>query len=283
VNVRPVGSIDLHLHTTASDGRCTPRELVERAARAGVAVMSVTDHDTVAAVTDVRAAAHEYGVRAVTGIEITAVDDQRDIHVLGYFLDPSDEALGSFLLAQRTARISRVEAIGAQLAVLGVPIAVEALVLETSATSGRSIGRPQVARAMVAAGHVTSVQEAFDRWLAHGRPGFVPREGASSETVIRVIHAAGGVASLAHPGKLGLESKLKALADAGLDAVEVFHPDHDASLVERYRLLARELNLLMTGGSDFHGDPAHGREPGDVSLPLIEFERLWDARPNAVG
>jgi len=283
VNVRPLGSIDLHLHTTASDGRCAPRELVDRAARAGVAVMSVTDHDTVAAVTDVRTAAREYGVRVITGIEITAVENQRDIHVLGYFLDPSDEALGSFLLGQRAARVARVEAIGARLAALGVPIAVEALVVETSATSGRSIGRPQVARALVAAGHVTSVQEAFDRWLAHGRPGFVPREGASSETVIRVIHAAGGIASLAHPGKLGLEPRLKALAHAGLDAVEVFHPDHDASLVERYRFLARELDLVMTGGSDFHGDPVHGREPGDVSLPLIEFERLCDARPHAVG
>ena len=245
--------------------------------------MSVTDHDTTAAVTEVRAAAREHDVRTVNGIEITAVDDERDIHVLGYFLDPDDEALGSFLLAQRAARIARVKAIGAQLAALGVPIAVDALVGQTSAESGRSIGRPQVARAMVAAGHVTNVQEAFDRWLARGRPGFVPREGASSEMVIRVIHGAGGIASLAHPGKLGLEPRLKALAHAGLDAVEVFHPDHDASLVQRYRVLARELDLLMTGGSDFHGDPAHGREPGGVRLPRAEFERLCRARPDAVS
>jgi len=245
--------------------------------------MSVTDHDTVAAVMEVRAVAREHGVRAVNGIEITAVDNQQDIHVLGYFVDPDDAALGSFLLAQRAARIARVEAIGARLAALGVPIAVDALVLEASAASGRSIGRPQIARAMVAAEHVTSVQDAFDRWLAHGRPGFVPREGASPETVIGVIHDAGGIASLAHPGKLGLEPRLKALAHAGLDAVEVFHPDHDASLVERYRVLARELDLLMTGGSDFHGDPAHGLEPGGVSLPAVEFERLCEARPNAVS
>jgi predicted metal-dependent phosphoesterase TrpH len=281
VNLRPAGSIDLHLHSTASDGRCTPRELVERAARAGVSVMSVTDHDTIAAVPEVRAAAREYGVRAVSGIEITAVDNQRDIHVLGYFLDTDDEALGLFLLAQRASRIARVEAIGARLAMLGVPIAVDTLVVETSAVSGRSIGRPQVARAMVAAGHVTNVQEAFDRWLAPDRPGFVPREGASTETVIRVIRGAGGIASLAHPGKLAIEPRLKALAHAGLDAVEVFHPDHDTSLVERYRVLARELDLLVTGGSDFHGDPGHGREPGGVSLPAVEFERLCEARPNA--
>ena len=215
MNVRPAGAIDLHLHTTASDGRCTPRELVERAARAGVSVMSVTDHDTIAAVPEVRAAAREYGVRAVSGIEITAVDNQRDIHVLGYFLDTDDEALGLFLLAQRAARIARVEAIGARLAMLGVPIAVDTLVVETSAVSGRSIGRPQVARAMVAAGHVTNVQEAFDRWLAHGRPGFVPREGASTETVIRVIRGAGGIASLAHPGKLGHRTEAESARPRG--------------------------------------------------------------------
>jgi len=282
VSVRPIGPIDLHLHTTASDGRCTPRELVERAARAGVAVMAVTDHDTTAAVAEVRVTALEHGIRTVSGVEITAVEDQHDIHVLGYFLDPGHEALGSFLRTQRAARVARVEAIGARLSALGVPIAVEPLVAYATAGNGRSLGRPQVARAMMDAGHVASVQEAFDRWLAHGRPGFVPREGASPEAVMRVIHDAGGIASLAHPGKLGLESRLKTLARAGLDAVEVFHPDHDATLVERYRVLARELGILMTGGSDFHGDPAHGREPGRVSLPAAEFERLCEARPDAV-
>lgn len=283
MSVGPIGRIDLHLHTTASDGRCTPCELVERAARAGVSVMAVTDHDTTAAVSEVRAAAREHGIQVVNGIEITAVDNQRDIHLLGYFLDPDDEALGFFLLTQRAARVARVEAIGSRLAALGVPIAVEPLLSQTTAQNGRSIGRPQVAQAMVDAGHVRSVQEAFDRWLADGRPGFVPREGASSEAVIRIIQGAGGLASLAHPGKRGLDHRVKALACAGLDAVEVFHPDHDAALVDQYRALAQELGLLITGGSDFHGDPAHGREPGGVSLPAAEFERLLGARPDAAG
>ena len=283
MRARPVGLVDLHLHTTASDGRCTPRELVERAARAGVSVMAVTDHDTTAAVAEARAAALECGMQVINGIEITAVDDQRDIHVLGYFLDPDHQALGSFLVTQRMARVERVKTIGAQLAALGVPIAVEPLVRYATAVNGRSIGRPQIARAMVDAGHVASVQEAFDRWLADGRPGFVPRDGASSETVVGIIHDAGGIASLAHPGKFSLESRVRALAQAGLDAVEVFHPDHDATLVERYRALARELRLLMTGGSDFHGDPAHGRQPGSVSLPVAEFERLREGRTDAAG
>ena len=278
---RPAGLVDLHLHTTASDGRCTPEELVQHAARAGVGVMAVTDHDTTAAIAEVRATAVLHGIQTVTGIEITAVHDQRDVHVLGYCLDPGHDGLASFLVTQRTARVERVRAIGARLAALGVPIAVEPLVQHARAVNGRSIGRPQVARAMVEAGHVANLQEAFDRWLGHGRPGFVPREGASPAAVIDVIHGAGGLASLAHPGKLGLESQVASLAEGGLDAVEVFHPDHDEVLVDHYRALARQLGLLMTGGSDYHGDPAHGRQPGSVSLPVAEFERLRAARPDA--
>jgi len=243
--------------------------------------MAVTDHDTTAAVAEVRVTARLHGIQAVTGIEITAVHDQRDVHVLGYFLDPGHEGLASFLVVQRSARVERVKAIGARLSALGVPVAVDPLVQHAMAVNGRSIGRPQVARAMVDAGHVANLQEAFDRWLAQDRPGFVPREGASPAAVIGVIHAAGGIASLAHPGKLGLESQLTSLAEVGLDAVEVFHPDHDSALVDRYRELARQLGLLMTGGSDYHGDPAHGRQPGSVNLPVAEFERLCAARPDA--
>ncbi len=273
--------IDLHLHTTASDGRCSPRELVERAAQAGVTVMAVTDHDTTAAVADVRAAAREHGIDAISGIEITAGEEGRDLHVLGYLFDPLNEALGAFLLAQRAARIARVEAIGSRLAALGVPIDVEPLVRQARLESGRSIGRPQVARAMVDAGHVADTREAFDRWLGRGCPGYVPRAGPAPGAVIQIIHQAGGIASLAHPGQLGLDARIPSLAEAGLDAVEAFHPDHDASLVNQYIQIARELDLLLTGGSDFHGDPAHGLAPGSVTLPAAEFARLRAARPHA--
>ena len=253
-----------------------------RAAAAGVSVMAVTDHDTTAAVAEVRAAARESGMRAVSGIEITAVDEGRDLHMLGYLFDPLNEALGVFLRVARRARIARVEAIGSRLAALGVPVDLEPLVRQATLESGRSVGRPQVAKAMVDAGQVADTQEAFDRWLGNGRPGCVPREGPTPEGVIDVIHQAGGIASLAHPGKLGLSGRLPALTKAGLDAVEAFHPDHDASLVGQYIDIARDLNLLLTGGSDFHGDPGHGREPGTVTLPAAEFARLSEARPHAV-
>jgi len=275
--------IDLHLHTSASDGWCSPRELVARAAGAGVSVMAVTDHDTTAAVAEVCAAAREFDIQAITGIEITAVEDGRDLHVLGYLFDPLDEALGVFLLSARQARLARVEAMGSRLAALGLPVNLEPLVRQATLESGRAVGRPQVARAMVDAGHVADTQEAFDHWLGDGCPGCVPRKGPTPETVIDVIHQAGGIASLAHPGKLGLSGRVPALAKAGLDAVEAFHPDHNASLVRQYIHIARDLNLLLTGGSDFHGDPRHGREPGTVTLPAAEFARLPPARPYAVN
>jgi predicted metal-dependent phosphoesterase TrpH len=244
--------------------------------------MAVTDHDTTAAVAEVRAAARASDIQAISGIEITAVEEGRDLHVLGYLFDPENEALGVFLLAARQARIARVEAIGSRLAALGVPVDLDPLVRQATLESGRSVGRPQVARAMVEAGHVADTQEAFDRWLGNGCPGCVPREGPTPEAVMDVIHQAGGIASLAHPGKLGLSGRVPALAKAGLDAVEAFHPDHNASLVCQYIDIARDLNLLLTGGSDFHGDPRHGREPGTVTLPAAEFARLPRAHTNAV-
>lgn len=273
--------IDLHLHTTASDGRLTPRELVEAAAAARLRVLAVTDHDTTTAVGEVQALARARGLDAISAIEITAIDDGADVHVLGYFLDPGNAALSAFLARQREARVARVQAIAGRLASLGVPIDVEPLLAEARSRSraGRSIGRPQIARAMVDAGHVADTREAFEVWLGRGLPGFIPREGAGSEAVIAAIHGAGGLASIAHPAKTTTDARIAALREAGLDAVEVFHPDHDDALRDHYARLAASLGLLVTGGSDFHGDPAHDAAAlGAVTLPQVEWQRLYEAR-----
>lgn len=267
-------TVDLHLHTTASDGRCSPAELVERAAVAGLTVMAVTDHDTTASVAAVRAAAARRGIEAVAGIEITAVDAGRDVHVLGYFIDPDAAGLGAFLARARADRIARVEAIGARLAALGRPIDVAAVVDAARTHGGRSVGRPQIAQAMIAAGYVADTKEAFDHWLAADGPVFVARTGSSPEHVIAVVHAAGGIASLAHPGRTRIDGRIADLHAAGLDALEVFHSDHDEAQVRQYRELAAALGLLTTGGSDYHGDPTHGREPGSARLPESEWARL---------
>ena len=274
-------TIDLHLHTTASDGRCSPQELVDRAAAAGVTIMAVTDHDTTAAIDDVRSAASVRGIETVGGIEITAVEAGRDVHILGYFIDPTDIQLSAFLMRQRTHRIARVVAVGDRLAQLGMPIDTGPLIADARQESGRSVGRPQIARAMVTAGYVVDTREAFDRWLATGRPAFVPRAGPSPEEVIATLHGAHGVASLAHPGQTAVDARISAYVNAGLDALEAYHPDHDRASTEHYRRLADDLKLLVTGGSDFHGDPSHGLEPGAVSLPGEAWLRLRDSAAHA--
>lgn len=266
--------VDLHLHTTVSDGRLTPQALVARAALAGLRVMAVTDHDTTQATPVVLALAAERGIEAVSGIEITAVENGRDIHILGYFIDHASVRLAAFLAEQRARRLDRAEAIGRRLASLGMPVAVQPLVAEVQRDAGRSLGRPQIAQAMLAAGYVSTMAEAFDRWLAQGRPAFVPREGPDCESVIDVIHHAHGLASLAHPAKTSVDSRIPALCDAGLDALEVHHPDHSPVHVERYLRLAQEAGVLVTGGSDFHGDPHQRREPGGRVLPGDDWTRL---------
>jgi predicted metal-dependent phosphoesterase TrpH len=270
--------VDLHLHTTASDGRCTPAELVARAAAAGVTVMAATDHDTTAGIADVRAHAERRGILAVPGIEITAVEDGRDVHMLGYFFEPANPALDEFLAVQRATRVARISAIAERLASLGMPIDVGPLLADAARQKGQSIGRPKVARAMIDAGYVADTREAFDIWLGRGGPAFVERAGPTPEDVISILHRAGGLVSLAHPGRSDMDVRLPALRDAGLDAIEVYHSDHDAIAVARYERVARDLGVLVSGGSDFHGDPAHGMEPGGSTLPVREWERLYAER-----
>ncbi|MFA5908903.1 MAG: PHP domain-containing protein [Vicinamibacterales bacterium] len=275
--------IDLHLHTTASDGRLTPAQLVARVAAAGITTMSVTDHDTVAGLVEVGAEAAARGIRLVPGIEVTSIADARDVHLLGYFFDPGNAALAAFLEGQRAVRVSRVREIGARLAALGLPVDVDALLTAAATRPGSSVGRPQLARALISAGYVASVREAFDRWLANGQPAYVPRTGPSPAAVVEVIHAAGGLVSFAHPAVTGRDELIRPLVDDGLDAIEVYHSDHTPADEVDYRGLAARLGVLVSGGSDFHGDdpaaaPARARRGtlGVVSLPADAFAALED-------
>ena len=242
---------------------------------AGVHVMAVTDHDTVAAVTPVSRAAAAVGIACVPGIEITAVDDGRDIHVLGYFIDIAGTELDEFLSRQRAERRRRVLAIADQLGRLGAPIDGASLLTGADEQAGRAVGRPLVAAALVRAGHASDVADAFHRYLGEGRPAFVERPGAPSAEVIALIGRAGGLSSLAHPGKMNRDGIIPGLIDAGLSAIEVFHPDHTEHDVQRYHQLARGAGLLVTGGSDYHG-PGSGRTGGlgRVGLPDEAYEAL---------
>ncbi len=273
--------IDLHLHTTASDGRLTPAQLVARASAAGLTTISVTDHDTVASFAEVSALARAAGIRVVPGIEITAVDQGRDVHMLAYFIEIDSPELTSFLERQRALRVQRVRDIGARLAALGAPVDVDGVLLPAALRPGTSVGRPQLARALVAAGHVRSLQEAFDRFLATGQPAFVPRTGPSPFDVVHVVHRVGGVASMAHPAVTNRNELIAPLVAEGLDAIEVYHSDHSPEDERAYFEMATRLGVEMTGGLDFHGeDPGvpQGRPRramlGAIALPPAAFARL---------
>ncbi len=266
--------IDLHLHTTASDGHLSPADLVARISAAGITIMSVTDHDTFAALDEVRRSAIAAGVRLVDGIEITAVHEGRDVHVLGYFVDTGHRSLARFLERQRSRRVERVREVGHRLTRLGVPIDTDDLLAKAAAQPGESVGRPAIARALVAAGYVRTVQAAFDCYLASGRPAFVPRVGPSPHDVVDMIHTARGIASMAHPGVTNEPEVLASLAKGGLDAVEVFHSDQPPALQHELQGFAARHQLLVTGGSDFHGDDGRDRPLGGVTLPPEDFDRL---------
>lgn len=266
--------IDLHLHTTASDGLLSPAALVERAAAAGLTVISLTDHDTVAGIDEARAAADRLRVRLIPGIEVTAVVGGRDVHILGYFIDPDSPALGEFLEQQRTDRVRRVREMGARLEALGYRIDVEAL-LGAAAGGSRSVGRPAIADALAAAGLVTNRDEAFGTLLGRGKPAFVPRAGVTPARVLEVIHEAGGIASMAHPGVTGEDSLIPQLVGAGLDAIEVWHSDHTPEDSARYDALAADHGLARSGGSDYHGDGLHRAcRLGAITIPPAALELL---------
>lgn len=272
--------IDLHLHTTASDGTLTPTALVQRAASAGITVLSVTDHDTVAGLPEARAAADSLGVRLIDGIEITAVEDSRDVHMLAYFFDPESRAFLDFLMRQRADRVRRVEEIAGLLKDLGAPIDCSPLLDMAAREPGRSVGRPQVADALVAAGFVESRNDAFDRLLGDDGPAYVPRRGANPGEVIALVRHAGGIVSLAHPGLLRKDAIIPRLVTEGLAAIEACHSDHDAADERHYRDLAASLGVAVSGGSDFHGDSAHRTATvGVVTLPPDDFARLEARRP----
>lgn len=274
--------IDLHLHTTASDGRCTPEELVDRARRAGLATIAVTDHDTMAGHQQARRAAGAAGITFVPGIEITSVMDGRDVHVLGYFMDPETPGLDDLLAGQRRRREERAREIASGLARMGAPIDVEALLADVGSRSGKAIARPQIAQALIAAGHVATVAEAFERYLGEGCGAYVPHTGAGPAEVVALIVRGGGLASLAHPGYTRMDRIIPDLLGAGLAAIEAYHSSHDDAQTRHYLEVARACGLAVTGGSDYHGEGTRRAEFfGRIQLPVdayVEFLRRASVR-----
>ena len=273
---------DLHMHTTASDGTCTPETLVDHVRQAGILTMSVTDHDTMAGVAPVTTAAAVHGITVIPGIEITAVDGGRDVHVLAYFLSEDAPGLQDLLLSQRRNRIERAREIARRLEALGAPIDVDALVEAAGKGGGKAVARPQIARSLIEAGHVGTVAEAFDKYLSETSPAYIPHQGASPADVVALVTARGGLASLAHPGYTRKDEIIPSLVAAGLEAIEVYHSSHDTADEVRYLEMTARYGIGVTGGSDYHGAGTRRSEFfGVTNLPLLHFRDLLNRAERA--
>ena len=267
-------SADLHAHTTCSDGTLAPEELVATAVRAKLTALAITDHDTVSGVAPAQCAANGTEVEVVPGVELSSHAGGREIHILGLFIDPAASELTELTQRQRRYREERAVVMVARLQRLGIPIDFE---LVTGIALGAPIGRPHMAAALVQTNIVKSPQEAFDRYLGIGRPAFAPKQSTQTADAISTIHRAGGVAVVAHPGSSRVRAKLLSkLAGLGLDGIEVRHPRHPVKREERLMGLCADLDLLPSGGSDFHGPGRGDARLGQHRIPIQWAEHLRD-------
>ena len=271
--------MDLHVHSTASDGSLTPERVVERARAAGLAGIALTDHDTLAGVPAAMAAGERVGLRVVGGCEFSSAAPWGEMHVLGYFLPSHSAELESFLERSRADRVRRAREMVTRLQGLGVALEFDDVLLQAK---GGAVGRPHVARAIVQQGGAGGIHEAFDRYIGRGRPAYVDKVLPRFREITELVHGVRGIVSVAHLKERGTRSFLERLKHEGLDAVETRHPSHDPELRARLSEIALRLGLERTGGSDWHGDPEPGESHGAIGsqeVPIEWIERLEALRP----
>jgi hypothetical protein len=266
---------DLHLHTQFSDGTFSPEELVLYAQKSGLACIALTDHDTVEGCARTAAACAAVRMEFITGSELTAEHADTEVHIIGYFLDPQNQVLIERITQFQTVRQHRIYEMVAALNKLGVPLKVESVFAMANC---KSPGRPHVARAMVKEKLIGSLDEAFERFLKKGRPAWVPKTKMSALESIELIHQAGGLAVMAHPGLNRTDEIIPALVEAGMDGIECFHTKHSTVMSERYLEIAEKYHLLVTGGSDCHGFSKNKPLIGTVRLPYEHVEKLYAAK-----
>ncbi|TRY19385.1 PHP domain-containing protein [Tessaracoccus rhinocerotis] len=273
--------IDLHTHSRVSDGTDAPAQLVAEAVAAGLDVVALTDHDTFDGLPEAFVAGEALGIRVVGGIEISTELEGRSVHLLGYGCDEREPALAEELVRNREGRDGRLPLMCARLAEAGVGVTMEEVL--AAAAGAPSLGRPHFADAMIAKGHVVNRAEAFDLYLAEGRPGYVARYSTPLRLAIDLVHGAGGAAVLAHPWGRGGAAVLTpdVVADLagthGLDGIEVDHADHDEAQRRELAALARELGLVATGSSDYHGTGKQDHPLGVNTTTEAAFEELLRA------
>jgi 3',5'-nucleoside bisphosphate phosphatase len=266
---------DLHLHTNFSDGTYTPEELASQAARQQLAAIALTDHDTVEGCERAANACKALEIEFISGTELTAEQNENEIHILGYFLDTKNEKLLSEIAKFQAVRQKRIYEMVARLNELNVPLRSDDVF---ALANCRSPGRPHVARALVKAGLCGSLDEAFERFLKKHRPAWVPKAKISALVAIELIHQANGLAVMAHPGLNRSDEVIPELVESGLDGIECFHTKHSTAISEHYLEIADKFNLLVTGGSDCHGLSKGKPLIGTIKLPYQHVEKLKAAR-----
>lgn len=263
--------VDLHAHSTASDGELSPADLVQFAVERGLAVLALTDHDTVAGLDSALAAAQDVGLDLIPGVELSADVTQGEVHVLGYLMDWHDPHFTNMLEKFQEGRYGRAEKMARKLTALGAPVSFERI---KEIAGDASLGRPHVAQALVEAGHVATVIEAFDRYIGRNGPAYVERFRITPEEAVTLILQAGGVPVLAHPREV--TNWVLPLVRAGLVGLEVYYSVYDDATIQALAQLARQYDLITTGGSDFHGlnKMGHMSGLGEVSVPYQAVQRL---------
>ncbi len=266
---------DLHTHTVCSDGRLTPPDLVRKVHASGLQALAITDHDAIDALVEAGPVARRLGIELISGVELSVTVDGGEIHMLGYGFDPRHARLNRHLRTFRAKRADRALEMLERLETLGLPLTMEEVLARAA---GGVVGRPHVAQALVNAGLVASYDDAFAHYLHDGGPAFVPKPLFPARDAMAMVHDAGGVAVLAHPGTRVDGHVIKKLIDRGLDGLETIHPSHSPALTHRYEDMARRFGLIETGGSDYHG--FRPQEDDNLSRYSIPYGRL-DMIPRA--
>jgi predicted metal-dependent phosphoesterase TrpH len=269
---------DLHVHSTASDGTLSPSELVALALDSGIDVLAITDHDSVSGLAEAQAAAGGTSLTLVPAVELSAAIDGYDVHVLAYHVDPDSPVLLEELRSLRQDRRRRAGQIVRALQSGGIPVTMDKVL---ACSSGGSVGRSHIARALVSAGHADTIAAAFERYLGRGREYYRAKRSRTPAEVIASIRALGAVPVLAHPGVTAADELIPTMVASGLLGIEAYHADHTPAQRDHYARMAADLGLIITGGSDYHGPRAHNPQLGTVDVPEECVRALLRLGPDA--